>query len=169
MKPPRLTVPSLAVIASLALASAAAAQQRDTLEVGARYRITLPEFADRPGPQPSPTRWLTGTLVERRGDSLVVRPHPTTGAVAVPVSSIHRLERSRGVSRAASAVEGAVGGGLAGLILGNVVYELGLRAPGFNTRWQSMGTMAAHAGGAGLLTGALLPSERWKRIANPAP
>lgn len=169
MKQSRRMVQTLVAVASLTLAVDARAQRGDTLQVGARYRITLPEFADRPGPQAPPSRWLTGELVERRGDSLVVRPHPTTGAVAVPLSSIHRLERSRGVSRVASAVEGAVVGALSGVVLGNVVYELGLRGSGFDTRWQSMGTMAAHAGGAGLVAGALFPSERWKRVATPVP
>ena len=169
MKPSRRTIPMFVVAASFALASDAGAQSSDTLQVGARYRITLPKFADRPDPQFPASRWLTGELVERRGDSLVVRPHPTTGAVAVPLSSVHRLERSRGVSRLASAVEGAFGGALVGAILGNVFYDLGVRGTGFDTRWQATGTMAAHAGGGGLLAGALFPSERWKRVASPAP
>ena len=165
----RLVNLALVVVATLALTFDAAAQKSDTLQVGARYRITLPEFADRPGPQFPPSRWLTGELVERRGDTLVMRPHPTTGAVAVPLSSIHRLERSRGVSRVVSAVEGAFGGALVGTILGNVFYDLGVRGSGFNTRWQATGTIAAHAAGGGLLAGALFPSEKWKRVANPQP
>ena len=160
---------TLLVVASLTLAVDAGAQKGDTLQLGARYRITLPEFANRPGPQPPPSRWLTGELTERRGDSLVVRPHPTTGAVAVPFSSIHRLERSRGVSRVVSAVEGTVGGAVAGVLLANVLYDLGVRGSGFNTRWQATGTMAAHAAAGGLIAGALFPGEKWKRVATPTP
>lgn len=169
MTSPRLVTLLLVVVASLALTFDAGAQKGDTLQLGARYRITLPEFANRPGPQPPPSRWLTGELIERRGDTLVVRPHPTTGAVAVPFSSIHRLERSRGVSRVVSAVEGTFGGALVGAILGNVFYDLGVRGSGFNTRWQATGTIAAHGAGGGLLAGALFPSEKWKRVATPTP
>jgi hypothetical protein len=169
MTPFRFVNPSLVVLASLTLTVEAGAQKNDTLQVGVRYRITLPEFADRPGPQFPPSRWLAGELVERRGDTLVVRPHPTTGAVSVPLSSIHRLERSRGVSRVASAVEGAVGGAILGVVLGNVFYGLGVRGSGFNTRWQATGTMAAHTAGGALIAGALFPAERWRRVATPTP
>ena len=165
----RRTSLTLVVITSLAGAVGARAQKSDTLQVGVRYRITLPKFADRPDPQFPASRWLMGELVERRGDSLVVRPHPTTGAVAIPLSSIHRLERSMGVSRVASAVEGAFGGALIGAILGNVFYDLGVRGTGFDTRWQATGTMAAHAAAGGLAAGVVFPSERWKRVASPAP
>ena len=147
----------------------AQAQRDDSLQVGARYRITLPEFADRPWPQSPQSRRLAGALVERQRDTLVIRPHPTTGVVAVPFTSIERLERSRGVSRAASGFEGAVGGALMGALLGSLVYDMGVRGTNFNTRWQAVGIMAANSAGGGLVAGVLFPTERWKRITTPKP
>ena len=160
---------AMALLGTLCVGTPAGAQRGDSLQVGARYRITLPKFADRPGPQFPQSRWLAGELVERRGDSLIVRPHPTTGNVAVPFASIDRLERSRGVSRAASTFEGAVGGALVGAVIGSIVYGFDVRAPGYNTFWQSVGTSAAHGAGAGLVTGLLFPTERWKRVRKPSP
>jgi len=161
----------LAVTAAgvLFFGDAAQAQRDDSLQVGARYRITLPEFADRPGPQFPPSRWLAGALVEQRRDTLVVRPHPSTGVIAVPFTSIDRLERSRGVSRAASGFEGAIGGALVGALLGSLVYDIGVRGTNFNTRWQAVGIMAANSAGGGLVAGVLFPTERWKRITTPKP
>lgn len=66
-----------------------------------------------------------------------------------------------------SGVEGAIGGAVAGALLGSFVYDRDVRGPGFNTRWQAVGTMAAHSAVAGLLAGAIFPSERWKRVTTP--
>jgi hypothetical protein len=158
---------AVAAIGTLALTSPARAQGRDTLQVGARYRITLPEFPDRPGPQFPQSRWLAGEFVAYRADSILVRPHPTTGAVAVPLGAIDRLERSRGVSRAASGFEGAVGGALVGALVGWLVYEVGARTMGDDTRWEAIGSTAAWSAAGGLAAGVLFPTERWKRISKP--
>jgi hypothetical protein len=154
--------------ALLASAPVAWAQQGDSLQLGARYRVRLPRLPDVDGPQFPNARLLTGALVARHGDSLVLQPHPSTGSVAVPLSSVERLEKSRGVSRAASAVEGAVGGAVVGAVFGLLLYELDVRGSGYDTRWQSVGTTAGNAAIGGFAAGLLFPGERWKRVDKPA-
>ena len=156
------------VMLGLLMAPAVARGQRgDSLQVGGRVRVTLRDFPGRPGPQPIQGRWLSGELVARRADSLVLRPHPQTGEVAVPMSAVTRLERSRGTSRLGSGVEGAVGAAVVSAVLGWNLYERKLHGPGFNTRGQAIGTSAAVGGAIGLLVGILFPSERWKRVDVP--
>ena len=151
----------------LGSATAAPAQQGEALQLGARYRVRLPRLPDVDGPQFPNGRLLAGALVERRGDSLVLRPHPTTGSVAVPLASVERLEKSRGISRIASAVEGAVGAAVAGALFGLVLYEFDVRGSGYNTRWQAVGTSAGNAALGGFAVGLLFPAERWKRVDKP--
>ncbi len=157
----------MAAAGVLFLGVAAQAQRDDSLQVGARHRITLPAFADRPGPQFPASRWLAGALVGQRRDTLLLQPHPSTGVVAVSITAVDHLERSRGVSRAASGFEGAVGGALVGALLGSFFYDIGVRGTNFNTRWQAVGIMAANGAGGGLFAGVLFPTERWKRVATP--
>ena len=80
----------LAVTAAgvLFFGDAAQAQRDDSLQVGARYRITLPEFADRPWPQFPPSRWLAGALVEQRRDTLVVQNDIIVRCTADPYSCL---------------------------------------------------------------------------------
>ena len=158
---------ALALLGAVCASAPARAQRGDSLQVGVRYRVTLPKFADRPGPQFPQSRWLAGELVGRRGDTLEIRPHPTTGTVAVPIVAIDRLERSRGVSRAASALEGVVGGALVGALFGNLAYAIDSRRSEFDSRWEATWTSAALTAGAGLLVGLLFPTERWKRVEKP--
>lgn len=169
MKSSALLSVAVALLAITCLAAPVPAQRNDSLQVGVRYRVTLPEFAGRPGPQFRQSRWLTGELVGRHADSLVLRPHPTTGTVSVPLASVDRLERSRGVSRATSAFEGAVGGALAGALFGAIAYGIDSRDSEFNSRWEAIGTSAAFTAGVGLVVGLLFPSERWKRVDTPTP
>ena len=145
-----------------------AAQRGDSLQVGARYRVTLAKLPDRIGPQLRPERWLMGELTARRGDSLVLRPHPLSGTVAVPLSAVDGLEISRGVSRGASAAENTVGGGLLGALWGWTLYDSGLRGRNFDKPWHAVGTGAAIGAGAGLIGGILFPTERWRHVRKPA-
>jgi hypothetical protein len=159
---------TFAVTAMLVTAtSAALAQRDDALQVGARYRVTLVKFPDRAGPQLPPDRWLAGELVERRADTLVLRPHPTTGSVPVPATAIDRLEISRGVSRATSAFENAFGGAVGGGIAGYFLYDSGLRGTNFHKPWQAVGISAATGAVGGLISGLLFPVERWRRVGKP--
>jgi hypothetical protein len=146
----------------------ARAQEGESLQLGARYRVRLPKLPDVDGPQFPKGRLLAGALVERRGDSLVLRPHPTTGSVTVPLSSVERLEKSRGISRIISAVEGAVGAAAVGALFGFVDYQLDVRGSGYDTRWQAIGASAGNAALGGFAVGLLFPAERWKRVEKPA-
>ena len=150
------------------VAAPALAQRGDTLQVGARYRVTLAKFPDHVGPQFPPERWLSGELVERRADTLMLRPHPATGSVSVPATAIDRLEISRGVSRATSAFENAFGGAVVGGLWGWLLYDSGLRGTNFHKPWQAVGISAAIAGGGGLIAGLVFPNERWRRVEKPA-
>ncbi|MFL5605790.1 MAG: hypothetical protein ACJ8AD_05030 [Gemmatimonadaceae bacterium] len=146
----------------------ALAQRDDALRVGARYRVTLVKFPERVGPQLPMDRWLAGELVERRVDTLVLRPHPATGLVPVPVAAIDRLEVSRGVSRGVSAFENAFGGAVAGGLTGLFLYRSGLRGTNFQKPWQAVGISAASGAAGGLISGLLFPTERWRRVDKPA-
>jgi hypothetical protein len=160
---------ALAVTTMLATVTPAAlAQHDDALRVGARYRVTLPKYPDRPGPQLPLDRQLAGELVERRADTLVLRPHPATGTVTVAVAAIDRLEVSRGVSRAASAFENAFGGAVAGALAGWSLYNSGLRGTNFHKPWQAVGISAATGAAGGFIGGLLFPVERWRRVDKPA-
>lgn len=147
--------------------SSADAQRGDSLQVGARYRVTLAKLPDRIGPQLPQERWLMGELTAQRGDSLVLRPHPLTGTVAVPLSAVDRLEISRGVSRGTSAAENTIGWGLLGALWSWELYHVGLRGTNFDKPWHAVGTGAAIGAGTGLLTGILFPTERWRRVRKP--
>ena len=150
------------------MTSAALAQRDAALQVGARYRVTLVKFPDRVGPQLPTDRWLAGELVERRGDTLVLRPHPAIGSVPVPAAAIDRLEISRGVSRATSAFENALGGAIVGGAWGYLLYDSGLRGTNFNKPWQAVGIGAATGAVGGLISGLIFPTERWRRVEKPA-
>jgi hypothetical protein len=157
----------LLATALLAAAPAARAQDSEALQLGVRYRVRLPKLPNVDGPQFPNGRMLAGELVERRADSLVLRPHPSTSTVAVPLSAVERLEKSRGISRAASAVEGAVGGAVVGALIGLIFYELDVRGSGFDTRWEAVGTVAGNTALGGFVAGLLFPAERWKRVDTP--
>jgi len=98
----------------------------------------------------------------------VLRPHPATGSVPVPATAIDRLEISRGVSRATSAFENAVGGAIAGGVSGYFLYDSGLRGTNFNKPWQAVGIGAATGAIGGLIGGLIFPMERWRRVEKPA-
>jgi hypothetical protein len=170
MMPRVFIVRSAFVVATMlgTVSAAASAQRNDGLQVGARYRVTLVKFPDRVGPQLPADRWLAGELTERRADTLMLRPHPATGSVAVPATAIDRLEVSRGVSRATSAFENALGGAIAGGIAGYFLYDSGLRGINFHKPWQAVGISAATGAAGGLIGGLLFPVERWRRVERPA-
>lgn len=139
----------------------------DSLTVGRRYRVTLAKLPDRIGPQFPQERYLTGELVAMHGDSLSLRPHPLTSSVMVPIAAVDRLEASRGVSRAGSAFENAIGGAIVGALGGWSLYEHGMPGANFATRGRAIGTGAAYVASIGFLTGLVFPTERWKRVGVP--
>lgn len=156
---------SLTTLGALTFIDLAAAQVAPApVAVGARVRLTLPEAGPRRFGVVQPERSLVGEVVGVTTDTLTVRPHPLLPPISVPRSAIQRLHISRGASRWRSAVEGAIGGALAGMLWGHALYGWDLRSPAFDTQ--------AHARSRGAIAGAVslafvqavFPQERWRRV-----
>ena len=154
------------ILACIMLVSALdLAAQEPPAPVGARVRLTLPE----PGPHRFGVRpreqWLVGELVAVTPDTLAIRPHPVLAPIAVPRTTVRRLEISRGApSRWRTAAVDAVGGALVGLLWGHVLYDADLRGPHFDSgaRARATGAVSGAVGFAAL--GALFPREQWRRV-----
>ena len=137
------------------------------VQVGARVRLWLPE-PQRQAEGPQRRQLLRGTVEELAGDTLRLAIPGASGTIAIPRTSMHRLDVSRGVSRPATAVERAVGGAIGGAIswaLMNDPRRSG--GPHYRTDWQAAGVGAAWGAGIGALTGLLFPHERWSRVRLP--
>jgi len=136
--------------------AAVAGQDPDPAPAGTRVRVTTTE--------PRPER-VTGTVVEWRGDTLVLAPQDGGGSVRVPTAALAQLEVSRG--RRSNAGRGARWGFLGGAVLGT-----GLGAAFADAQVVSNGAIVALAAGFGGLTGMLLGagigagihSERWEDV-----
>jgi hypothetical protein len=146
----------LLLVGTLAAAMAMAAaplhaQGSDTLRVEERVRLTV--FGD-------PQR-LTGTLLRRQGDTLVLRDaQGRTQRLRLP--AIERGERSLGRRAGWGARRGALWGALAG---GGVLALGG--AHGMSAGEMAAGTLLWSAMGA--VTGALRRPEQWRVAALPRP
>jgi uncharacterized protein YcfJ len=156
---------AIVAVGILTAATLAAQAAPAPVAVGARVRLTLPE----PGPRRAgvfpPERWLVGELVAVTADTLAVRPHPLLEPVRVPRSALQRLYVSRGApSRWRSAADGAVGGALLGVLWGHTLYEMGLHGHRFDSQHRARATGALYGAPTGAFVGALLPTERWRRI-----
>lgn len=98
-------------------------------------------------------------------DTLAVRPHPLLEPVRVPRSALVRLDVSRGApSRWQSAASGVVSGALLGVLWGHVLYDYGLHGHRFDSQAQARATGAVFGAATGAFVGALVPTERWRRI-----
>lgn len=165
-----LRTPLLIAIALAAFTiapSALPAQFAPEVQVGARVRLWLPE-PHRQAEGPWRRQLLRGTIEGLDGDTLRLAIPGALGTIAIPRTSMHRLEVSRGVSRPATAVERAVGGAMGGAIswaLMNDPRRSG--GPHYRTDWQAAGVGAAWGAGIGALTGLLFPHERWHRVRLP--
>ena len=141
------------------------AAQEPPASVGARVRLTLPEPGPRRFGVRAPEHWLVGELVAVTSDTLAIRPHPLLAPIAVPRTTVRRLEISRGTpSRGRTAAVDAVGGALVGLLWGQLLYDADLRGPRFESgpRARATGAVAGAVGFAAL--GALFPREHWRRV-----
>lgn len=158
---------SLSLAALVGLATAATplrAQFPADLQVGARVRVSVPE-RQRQAEGPERRQLLRGTIEGYTADTLRLAIPGTVGAVAIPRSSVRRLEVSRGVSRPATAAERAIGGAIGGAIswaLMNDPRRSG--GPHYRTDWRAAGVGASWGAGIGVLTGLLFPHEHWRRV-----
>lgn len=156
----------LALVAALCLAVpvAAAAQFPAAVQPGARIRVWLPEPV-RQLDGPSRRQVLRGTVGAVAGDTLRLLVPATAGLLAVPRSSIRRLEISRGQSRVASAIERAVGGAMGGAITWALLNDPRRRGgPHYPTDWRAAGVGATYGASIGAVLGILAPHEQWRRL-----
>jgi hypothetical protein len=144
--------------------STARAQGPETPTAGARIRATI----KRDG-----TEW-TGELLTLGGDTLRLRPQHRDYAVAIPVSSVARLDVSRGTRPAAR--KGALIGGLSGMALGMFVEAMAQRQSsrhdslvfGDGAAMVLMGVIGFGAGTVvGLIVGSNTHVDRWERVRLP--
>ena len=147
----------------LAVPSIGLAQFPAEVRPGARVRVWIPE-PDRQQEGPYRRQLLRGT-VESVDGSLRLRIPGASGSLAIPRTSVRRLDVSRGVSRGASMVERAVGAAIGGAVAYAALNDPRRRGgPHYRTDWQAAGVGAAWGGGIGAVVGLIWPHERWDRV-----
>lgn len=161
-----------ALMLAMALASipvVSSAQFPSNVQTGVRVRVWVPE----PWPQQDDGPWkrqrLRGTVASLTGDTLRLSVPGTAGTLAVPRSSIRRLDVSKGPpSRVASAVERAIGGAIVGAI--SLALKNNPRNedwPHYNRDWRAAEEGAKWGAAFGAAVGFILPTERWHRARLP--
>jgi hypothetical protein len=154
------------ILAGLLLAAprVADAQFPNDVQPGTRVRVWVPETV-RQEQAPDRRQLLRGTVESVDGATLRLRVPGTAGALAIPRTSVRRLDVSRGVSRGASMFERAVGGAIGGAVtfaLLNDPHRAG--GPHYRTDWRAAGVGAAWGAGIAGAVGFVFPYERWRRI-----
>jgi hypothetical protein len=167
--------PAVVVTAALACAvasatpGAAAAQRADELPAGARVRVSTPQYDP-----------IVGTVVDARGDSLVLRVReqnfPPRKAFAYAIVQRIEVSRSRRQNRMQGALIGLAGGALGGALFGAVSYTKpscrpdSFICPDFGRGFAATAG-ALVLGGVGLVVGALVgrPTDVWQPVSPPAP
>lgn len=153
----------LAAGALIAAPTMAVAQFPAEVQPGTRVRVWIPE-TDRQEQGPYRRQLLRGT-VESVDGTLRLRIPGATSSLAIPRSSVRRLDVSRGVSRGASMVEGAIGGAIGGAITFALLNDPRRSGgPHYRTDWRAAGVGAAWGGGLGAVLGFIWPHERWRRV-----
>ena len=168
MRPVRILLSVSVACASLANARAALhAQVIEDVQVGTRVRVWLPE-PHRQAEGPARRQLLRGTVEGIAADTVRLAIPGTVGALAIPWTSVRRLEVSHGRSRPASAAERAVSGAMGGAVTWALMNDPRRRGgPHYRTDWRAAGVGAAWGAGIGALTGILFPHERWRRVRLP--
>jgi hypothetical protein len=156
----------LLIVTALVLSAPRLAEAQFPSEVqgGTRVRVWIPEPA-RQDQGPNRRQLLRGTVESVDPGMLRLRVPGTIGSLAIPRSSVRRLDISRGVSRGASMIEGAVGGAIGGAILFGLLNDPRRSGgPHYRTDWRAAGVGAAWGGGIGAAIGFIWPHERWRRV-----
>ena len=155
---------AIGAIAGLATAPTTLHAQFADVTVGARVRVWLPEpHSQAEGPWHR--QLVRGSVEAIENDTLRLSIPGAFGTVAVPRTSMRRLEVSRGVSRPASAFERALGGALGGAVTWGIMNDPNNpREPNYRTDWEAAGVGAAWGAGIGAVIGLIFPYERWSRV-----
>lgn len=117
----------------LAAPRLALAQFPADVQAGTRVRVWIPEQA-RQTEGPYRRQLIRGNVESVDGNTLRLRIPGSANALAIPRSSVRRLDISRGVNRGASMVE---------------------RAAGVGASWGA---------GIGAVIGLIFPHESWRRV-----
>ena len=148
----------------LATTRVAIAQFPADVQPGTRVRVWLPEAA-RQEQQPDRRQLLRGTVESVDGGVLRLTVPGAAGSLAIPRSTVRRLDVSRGVDPGASMIERAGGGAIGGAILFGLLNDPNRRGgPHYRTDWRAAGVGAAWGGGIGAVIGLVWPYERWRRV-----
>ena len=163
-------------VVAIAIISALAATPLDLhaqfpseVQAGTRVRAWVPEEHRQQDASVRGQR-LRGTVESIAGDTLRISIPGTTSAVAVPRSSLARLDVSRGEpSRVRSALSHMVDHALLGAAIGLLVTNSPGRSSSPDTRdyLEALGIGAAWGAGSGVAYGLTFPSEQWRRIPLP--
>jgi len=134
------------------------------VQPGTRVRVWIPE-AIRQEDGPHRRQLLRGTVEAVDASNLRVRVPGVASSVAIPRSSVRRLDVSRGVLPAASMVERAVGGAIGGAILFALLNDPRRSGgPHYRSDWRAAGVGAAWGAGIGAVVGLIWPYEHWRRV-----
>ena len=148
----------------LAAPGVAVAQFPAEVQPQSRVRVWIPETT-RQEEGPNRRQLLRGTVESVDASSLRLRIPGTAGALAIPRTSVRRLDVSRGVSRGASMVERAVGGAIGGAVtIASLNDPQRSNWPRYRTDWRAAGVGAAWGAGIGAVVGLVWPYERWRRV-----
>src|SRR5687768_5312557 len=140
------------------------AQFPTDVQVGSRVRVWLPE-EHRQMEGPVRRQQLRGSVDAIEADTLRLSVTGTFGTIAVPRTSMRRLDVSRGVNRGASAAERAAGGAIGGAITWALMNDPRRSGgPHYRTDWRAAGVGAAWGAGIGAAIGLLFPHEHWNRV-----
>ena len=161
-------VAAVATVATLTVSApprAAHAQFPAEVHAGARVRVWIPE-PYRQADGPARRQLLRGTVETVTADTLRLAIPGAVGTVAIPRAAVRRLQVSRGrPSRAATAIERALGGALGGAVTWGAMNDpRRTGGPHYATDWRAAGVGAAWGAGFGALTGVLFPHEQWRRV-----
>lgn len=134
------------------------------IQPGARVRVWIPE-PSRQAEGPLRRQLVRGTVETATTDTLQLSIRGAVGSIAIPRSSVRRLEVSRGVSRPASAAERAIGGAIGGAVSWALMNDPRRRGgPHYRTDWRAAGVGASWGGGFGALMGLVFPHEQWRHV-----
>ena len=152
--------------ASLCFSGVVHGQQ--VLSEGQRVRVTLAESQRQ---EEAPFRRglkLRGEIATLGSDSIWLRLGTGVADVAIARASIMRLDRSLGVpSRWENALRWGIMFAFAGAIYTGLGYDRQLRDFGVINRSEAVALGAGFGFAYGALWGAVVPTERWRRV--PAP